>query len=150
MQFGLTPWKEEGQLTKLRREMDRLFDRFSEGWPFRAIVEEGEWAPSLDVSESGKEVIVKAELPGLDPKEIDISIRGDMLTIRGERKKEEEKKGEHYHRIERSYGAFSRSVRLPTEVDTDKVNATYKDGILRIEMAKTKAAAAKKVEIKTD
>lgn len=149
MQFDLMPWREEGQLTKLRREMDRLFDRFTESWPFRTVGEAGEWAPSLDVSETGKEVIVKAELPGLDPKEIDISIRGDMLTIRGERKKEEEKKGENYHRIERSYGTFSRSVRLPTEVDSDKVNATYKDGILKVEMAKTKAAAAKKIDIKT-
>jgi HSP20 family protein len=91
---------------------------------------------------------VKAELPGIDPKEIDISIRGDMLTIRGERKKEEEKKGENYHRVERSYGSFSRCVRLPAEVDPNKVDAKYKDGILKIEMAKTKEAATKKIEVK--
>lgn len=152
MQRDLIPWGEKRQLSRFRREMDRLFERFFEGdwpWPFRAGMEEGTWVPSLDVSETGKEVVVKAELPGMDPKEIDISVRGDMLTIRGERKKEEEKKGENYHRIERSHGTFSRSVRLPTEVDPDKVNATYKDGVLKIEMAKTKAAAAKKIDIKT-
>lgn len=144
----LVPWREEKALTTFRREMDRLFDRFFEGWPFRPWAEGREWAPSVDVSETAKQVMVKAEVPGMDPKDIDIAITGDVLTIRGERKQEEEKKDENFHRIERSYGAFSRSVRLPAEVDANKVDATYKNGVLKIALPKTKQATVKKIEVK--
>jgi HSP20 family protein len=145
---SLVPWR-GGELTSFRREMDRLFDRFFEGWPFRVSAEERLWAPTADVSETAKEVIVKAEVPGMDPKDIDVSVQGDVLTLRGERKQEKEEKDENLHRVERSYGSFSRSVQLPSEVDTGKVNATYKDGILKINMPKTKAAGVKKIEVKT-
>ncbi len=77
-----------------------------------------------------------------------MSVRGDVLTLRGERKKEHEEKGENLYRIERSYGAFSRSIRLPAEVDAGKVKATYKDGVLKIDLPKTKEAAVKKIEVK--
>lgn len=145
--FGLVPWR--GELGSFRREMDSLFDRFFHGWPMRVSKDEGFWAPSVDVSETAKEVIVKAELPGMDPKEIEVSVRGDILTLGGERKQEKEEKGENFHRVERSYGSFSRSVQLPAEVDAAKVDATYKDGVLKITMPKTKAAAAKKIQVKT-
>ena len=145
---SLIPWGEHGEMTRFRREMDRLFDRFFEGWPFKLPAEGREWAPSVDVSETAKDIVVKAEIPGMDPKDIDVSVHGDVLTLRGERKKEQEDKGENFHRIERSYGAFSRSIRLPAEVDVGKVNATYKDGVLKINLPKTKGAAAKKIEVK--
>ncbi|MCK4272405.1 Hsp20/alpha crystallin family protein [bacterium] len=145
---SLVPWSRRGELTSFRQEMDRFFDRFFEGWPLRPSGEEGEWAPAVDVSETAKEVIVKAELPGMDPKDIDVSVHSDVLTLRGERKKEHEEKGEDFHRIERSYGAFSRSIRLPGEVDVAKVKATYKDGVLKIYLPKTKEAAVKKIEVK--
>ena len=145
---SLVPRGRRGELTSFRREMDRFFDRFFEVWPFRPSGEEGEWAPSVDVSETAKDVVVKAEIPGMDPKDIDVSVHGDVLTLRGERKKEQEEKGENFHRIERSYGAFSRSIRLPAEVDVGKVNATYKDGVLKINLPKTKEAAVKKIEVK--
>jgi len=143
---SLVPWR--GELGSLRREMDSLFDRFFRAWPMRASTQEGLWAPSVDVSETAKEVILKAELSGVDPKEIDVSVRGDILTLRGERKQEKEEKGENFHRVERSYGSFSRSVQLPAEVDSGKVDATYKDGVLKITMPKTKGAAAKKIQVK--
>lgn len=146
---SLVPWRRRDELTGFRREMDRLFDRFFEGWPFRLSAEEGEWAPSVDVSETAKEVIVKAELPGMAPKDVDVTVRGDVLSLRGERKKEEEEKGENFHRVERSYGAFARSIRLPAEVDAAKVKATYKNGVLNISLPKTKAASAKKIEVKS-
>jgi HSP20 family protein len=114
----------------------------------RISSENGLWTPSVDVSETPKEVIVKAELPGMDPKDIDVSVRGDILTLSGERKQETEEKGENFHRVERSYGSFSRSVKLPAEVDSGKVDATYKDGVLRITMPKTKEAATKKIQVK--
>ena len=84
----------------------------------------------------------------MDAKDIDIAITGDILTIRGERKHEKEEKDENFHHVERSYGAFSRSIRLPAEVETDRVNATYKDGVLKITMSKTKKASEKKIEVK--
>jgi HSP20 family protein len=105
--------------------------------------------PSVDVSESDKELIVRAELPGMDPKEIDISMSGNVLTIKGERKHEREEKKENFHLVERSSGSFSRSIQLPTEVKPEKIQATYKDGILSISMPKTKAEAVKKIEVKT-
>jgi len=145
---SLVPWSRRSELTGFRREMDRLLDRFFEGWPFRPSGQEGEWAPSMDVSETAKEMIVKAEIPGMDPKDIDVSVRGDILTVSGKRKEEQEEKGENFHRIERSYGAFSRSIRLPAEVDAGKVNATCKDGVLKINLPKTKEAAVKKIEVK--
>ena len=143
---SLAPWR--GELTGFRREMDSLFDRFFEGWPFRLPAAEGVWAPSVDVSETGKEVIVRAELAGIDPKDIDVSVHGDVLTLRGERKQEKEEKGENLHRVERSYGSFSRSIQLPAEVDAGKVNATYRNGVLKINLPKTRAAAVKKIEVK--
>ena len=147
---SLTPWSSRGEMTSFRREMDRLFDRFFEGWPFRALVEEGQWAPSVDVSENAKAVIVKAEIPGMDPKAIDLSVHGNILTLRGERKKEHEEKGEDFHRTERSYGAFSRSIRLPAEVDVPKITANYKDGVLKVHLPKTKQAEAKKIQVKAE
>ena len=147
----LIPWRkrEEWGLTQMRREMDRLFDRFFESWPLRGLAETGRWMPSVDVSETEKELIVRAELPGMDPKEIDISMSGNVLTIKGERKHEREEKKENFHMVERSSGSFSRSIQLPTEVKAEKIQATYKDGILSISMPKTKAEAVKKIEVKT-
>jgi len=147
----LIPWRkrEEWGLTQMRREMDRLFDRFFESWPLRGLAETGRWMPSVDVSETEKELIVRAELPGMDPKEIDISMSGNVLTIKGERKHEREEKKENFHMVERSSGSFSRSIQLPAEVKAEKIQATYKDGILSISMPKTKAEAVKKIEVKT-
>lgn len=143
----MVPWR-GGELTSFRRETDRLFDRFLEGWPFRISAEERVWAPTADVSETTKEVIVKVEVPGMDPKDIDVFVAGDVLTLRGERKREKEEKDVNFHRVERSYGSFSRSIRLPSEVDTGKVNATYKEGILKICLRRTKAASVRKIEVK--
>jgi HSP20 family protein len=146
--FELMPWRERRELSTLRREMDHLFDRFFDGWPFRVSAGKNEWAPVVDVSETAKEIVVKAEVPGMDPKEIDISVQGNLLTLRGERKQEKESNGENFHRIERVYGAFSRSVNLPAEVDTEKVEAVYKNGVLRISMPKTETSSVKKIDVK--
>jgi HSP20 family protein len=129
--------------------MDRLFDRFFDWGASPATVGEGQWIPSVDVSETGKAVVVKAELPGMDPKDIDISVNGKRLTLRGERKYEHEEKGESFHRVERSYGAFSRDIGLPAEVDGNKVEATYKDGVLKVNLPKTKKSSTKKIEVKS-
>jgi HSP20 family protein len=145
---NLIPWSGRGDLTSFRQDMDRVFDRFFSGWSSPVSAEDCDWAPSVDVSESAKKVVVQAEVPGMDAKDIDIAITGDILTIRGERKQEKEEKEENFHRIERSYGSFSRSIRLPAEVEKDKVDAAYKDGVLKITMKKTKKTTQKKIEIK--
>jgi len=145
---SLVPWRRRDELSSFRHEMDRLFDRFLEGWPSRLWPEGTEWAPSVDVSETAKEVIVTAELPGMDPKDIDVAVNRDVLTLRGERKKEAERKGENFHRMERTFGAFTRSIRLAAEVEGNKVDAAYKDGVLKITLPKTKEASVKKIEVK--
>jgi HSP20 family protein len=129
--------------------MDRVWDSFFGERPLARIWER-EWAPSLDLSETKDNFVVKAEVAGMDAKDIKISLTGDLLTIRGEKKQEKEEKEEDYHVVERSYGAFSRSVRLPAEVESGKIEASYKNGILRITLPKSEKVKAKKVKIKVE
>jgi HSP20 family protein len=104
--------------------------------------------PTLDVYEQKDDLIVKAEIPGLTKDEIDISLEGNTLTIKGEKKKEEEVKEEDYYRSERTYGAFSRTIELPVAVQTDRVNASFKDGVLEIRLPKTEEAKKNVVKVK--
>ncbi|MDI6764892.1 MAG: Hsp20/alpha crystallin family protein [Thermodesulfobacteriota bacterium] len=120
--------------------MDRLWDSFFEERPRRKIEEVGEWLPSLDVSETKNDLVVKAELPGMDPKDIDISLNEGILTIKGERKQEKEENEQNYHLIERSYGSFTRLVRLPREVKSEKISASYKNGVLKVTLPKSEEA----------
>ncbi|MCK5554386.1 MAG: Hsp20/alpha crystallin family protein, partial [Deltaproteobacteria bacterium] len=132
----LTPWRPFGELTSFRREMDRLWENFFGERPLPKIWER-EWAPSLEMSETKDNFVVKAEVPGIDAKDIDISLTGDVLTIKGEKRQEKKEKEEDYHLVERSYGSFSRSVRLPAEVESDRIKASYKNGILNITLPKS-------------
>jgi HSP20 family protein len=146
----LTPWRPFGELGTLRREMDRLWDSFFGERLFPTRIWEREWAPSLDVSETKDNFVVKAEVPGIDAKDIDISLSGDVLTIKGEKKQEREEREEDYHLVERSYGGFSRSVRLPAEVESGKIKASYKNGILKVTLPKSEKVKAKEVKIKVE
>jgi HSP20 family protein len=146
----LNRWRPFGDLTTLRDEMDRLWGRFIRDWPAPIRREgAGQWLPTVDVSETPKEVVVEAEIPGMDPKDIDISLQGSKLTLRGQRKQEKKEEGKNYHRVERTYGTFSRTIQLPAEVDASKVNATYKNGVLRVNMPKSKEETVKKIEVKS-
>ncbi|MFP3866847.1 MAG: Hsp20/alpha crystallin family protein [Desulfobacteraceae bacterium] len=146
----LTEWRPFREASRLRREMDRLWDEYF-GPSRRALKPlEGEWLPSIDVSESADQVTVKAEIPGMDAKDIDISLSGDLLTIKGEKKSEREEKEENYHLIERSYGSFSRTVRLPVGVEADKIDASYKQGVLTITCPKKEEVKAKPIQIKAE
>jgi HSP20 family protein len=135
--------------TSLQREMNRLFDDFFARdffiEPFRGIAE---WRPALDVAETETSVIVKADLPGLEIKDLDVTLRGDVLTIKGEKKEEKEEKTKSYHRVERRYGSFERSVRLPAAVKGDQVKASFKEGVLNIELPKTEESKQKPIQIK--
>jgi HSP20 family protein len=149
MVWELTPWR-PFEFDRIRREMDRLWDSFLEGRPVRRVEDDREWLPSVDVSETKNDLVIKAEMPGLDPKDIDISMNNGYLTIKGEKKNGKEEKDENYHLIERSYGSFTRSVRLPREVQSDKITASFKNGILKITLPKSEEAKKKEIKIKVE
>lgn len=112
------------------------------------IAEGGTWAPAVDIYETESSLMIEAELPGVDPKDIDVSIDDGVLRLRGERKMEKEVKEENYHRVERAYGVFERSVRLPSEVNPDTVKADYDNGVLKVSLPKVEPKKAKSVSIK--
>jgi HSP20 family protein len=127
----------------------KLFDRFFDDWGLeRFFSEEKEWIPAFDISENDKNYLVTAELPGIDIKDVDITLSEGILTVKGEKKQEKEDKSEGYHRIERSYGSFNRSFRIPGKVETDKIDASYKDGVLKVVLPKAEGTETKKIVIK--
>jgi len=107
------------------------------------------WTPACDVKETENEIIVKADVPGVSEKDLEVKLEDGTLTIKGERKFEEEKKGEGYHRIERGYGTFVRCFSVPDTVDPDKVKATYKDGVLTVVLPKKEAAKPRTIKVTT-
>jgi HSP20 family protein len=126
-----------------------IFDRFFEDQRFPALFgEESAWVPAFDVMETEKEYVVKAELPGINVKDLEVTLSDGILTVKGEKTQEKEEKNENYHRVERSYGSFHRSFRIPEKILTDKVDAAYKNGILKLTIPKAEASEAKKIEIK--
>ena len=131
----------------LRDEMDRLFDDF-----FSAVPERNEnsgiWSPSVDVREDEHNFVIVAELPGMAKEDIDLEVEQNTLAIKGERKFERQDEGESYHFVERSYGSFYRSFRLPKNVDGDAISAEYKDGLLTVTLPKKAEVKPKKVQIK--
>jgi HSP20 family protein len=147
MAFDVKPYKPFGELASLREEMDKIWNRFFGEWPTMEPFRD-EWSPSVDVSETKDALLVKAEVPGMDAKDIDISLSNDVLTIKGKKEQEKEEKEENYHRIERSYGSFTRSIRLPREVQSDKIKASYKNGVLTINLPKS--GEGKEIKIKVD
>ena len=143
--MDLIPRKPFSELSTVRNEMDRLWNRFLDDWPLSTVFTKG-WAPMSDISETKDKLIVKAELPGLDPEDIKWSLSGNLLTIQGEKKKEKEEKDEHHYSLERYSGQFQRSFRLPVEVQEEKIEAKFDKGVLTITLPKT--AKSKKKEIK--
>ena len=143
----IIPWRTFGELGSVRREMDRFWNSCLGGGSLaRATLED--WAPSVDISETKDNFIVKVELPGLEAKDINLSISGDLLTIKGEKKKEQEEKDEHHHHVERYFGSFQRSFRLPANVKSDKIDAAFDKGVLKVTLPKTEEAKKKEIEIK--
>ena len=145
----LMEWRPFREISRLRREMDRLWDDyFGAGRRgLRPLI--AEFAPPVDIKETDTEIMVKAEVPGMDAKDINISVAGDVLTIKGEKKSGREEKEENYHLVERSYGSFARSLALPGAVDLDKIEAKYDKGVLTITCPKKEEVKPKAVDIKT-
>ncbi len=151
--FDLMPYRKRSgrDLINFRDEMDHLFNRFfgMESPISRRLFGDGDWVPRLDISEAKDEITVKVEIPGCEAKDIDVKLDGRTLKISGEKKQEKEEKGENFHRVERTFGSFSRMVELPGEVDVKAIEATYKEGVLKLVFKKTETTEAKKIEIKT-
>ena len=139
------PWSDPFEfVTDLQEDMNRLFSsslrRGSRGTT-------GEFLPSLEVKEDENQFTLRLDAPGMDRKDLDISVSGNTLTIKGERKSEEQKKEKGYFYSERQYGAFQRSIELPTEVDAEKVGANYKDGVLELVLPKSDKAKPKQIKV---
>ena len=139
---------EENPFAMMQREMNRIFDSFSRNWEAIEFPEAaGSFTPRMDVAEDAKAFTVTAELPGMSEKDIDLSLSGDTLMIRGEKNQEKEDKGRNYRYSERSYGSFSRSIPLPRQVDADKVSASFSKGVLTITLPKSSAALDERKKI---
>ena len=132
-------------LTSLQEQVNRLFDS-----SFKANADNSAlttWAPAVDIYETENELVIKADLPDMEEKDIDVRVENSMLTIRGERKFEESVKEDNYLRVERAYGSFSRSFSLPNTVDTAAIQANYKNGVLRVHLPKRAESKPKQVKI---
>jgi HSP20 family protein len=141
---ALTPWTGMGLF---KGEMDRLLERFLEP-RLGALEMVGEWMPKLDLSETKDAYVAKLEVPGVEPKEINVSVRDGLLVMTGEKTREEEEKNEKFYRTERAWGAFTRTIPLPGPVDTEKTTAAFKDGVLTVMLPKMAAAKGSFIPVK--
>jgi len=140
----MSRWEPFRDMLSLRADMDRLFSSLFGG---ASEGREGFWSPVVDIEEDNENIMVKAEIPGMKKEDIQVSVQGNMLNITGERKQESETKNKTFHRVERAYGRFSRMITLPTDVDSDKVKASYKDGILNITLPKPESIKPKNIDV---
>jgi len=141
----LTRWDPFRELNVLQDRMNRLFQDYAPRG--EQDLTTGNFVPPVDIYEDEHSVTLKVEVPGLDPKDVDVQVENHTLTIKGERKFEKEEKEENFHRIERRYGSFVRSFTLPTTVDTDNVKADYENGVLKIQLAKRAEAKPKQIKV---
>jgi len=143
----ITRWEPFREFNTLQNQMNRLFQDFGRGSQDELMT--SGFVPAVDVYEDEHSLVLNLEVPGLDEKDIDISLENNQLTVRGERHFEKEQKEENFHRIERRYGNFSRSFTLPNTVDSDKVQANYENGVLKITLAKRAEAKPKQIKVGT-
>jgi len=140
--------------TAMKSEMDRVFDRFHHGWPSLPhlfnVPDSDTLMPILDLKDTGQAIVIEAELPGVDEKDVTLTVKNGVLTLKGEKRQSKEEKGENQYLLERSYGSFMRSVQLPDSIDESKVEARYDKGVLTITAQKRPEAvkAEKRIEIK--
>lgn len=146
----LVKWEPLRDLVNLQDRMNRLFEDTLPRW--RSGQEDslfaGNWTPACDIYESDHEIVLKAELPEVDAKDVDIRVEDSTLYLKGERKLEQTIKEDHFHRVERSYGSFARTFRLPHTVAADKIVAEFKNGILKITMPKREESKPKQIQVK--
>ncbi len=153
---GLIPWRTRGRessmlrspVWRLRDEMDRLFDRVFESPWFPEITPMAMWSPPIEVVDDEKEITLTAELPGIDPDQIDISVLGNTLTISGEKQEKRERREGETYLSERCYGSFRRSIELPSAVESEKVSAEYDNGVLKVHIPKSEALQPKRIQVR--
>jgi HSP20 family protein len=143
----LTRWDPFRELARVQEEMNRAFG--DERLPFRAGESVG-WTPACDIYEDGEEIVVRAELAGVEPKDVEIRFENGVLTLKGERKLEKEEQRENYHRVELSYGTFTRAFTLPASIDAEKILAESKHGVLHIHLPKKPEAKPKSIQVKVN
>ena len=144
----LVRWTPMGNLQSFQHEMNRMFDQFFRGGNGEEA-KVSTWQPSVDIYETDDALVIKAELPGVSKDDVSIDVHQNTLTLRGQRKHEAEVKDEHYHRVERSYGSFQRSFTLPTTVDAEKAEASFKDGVLELRLPRLESAKPRQVAIQS-
>ena len=145
--MAVVRWDPFRDLNALQDRMNRLFDDTSRTWRTDEPAATTTWSPAVDIFETQGEIVVKAELPGMDRNDITLNLEKNVLTLKGERKFEKETKEDNYHRIERSYGGFSRAFSIPATVDEEKIKAEYKDGVLKIVLPKKEQVKPKQIRI---
>ena len=156
--MNLIPWRSKRSedkaelvpIARFREELDRLFDSFfREGRDSfdRLLAPLGGWGPAVDITEDDKTITVKAEVPGVEPDDIDLRVTGDLLTISGQKNQEHEESRGGYRHVERRFGSFERAVRLPGEVDPDKVEAAYRNGVLTVKMNRAPGSLRKRITV---
>ena len=145
--MSISRWDPFRDLSVLQERMNRLFEDAGRGYRGDDASATTTWSPAVDIFETENEIMVKAELPGIERKDITLNLDNNVLTVKGERKFEKETRQENYHRIERSYGGFSRAFSIPAIVDDEKIRADYKDGILTIALPKKEQVKPKQIRI---
>ena len=148
--MAIVRWDPFRDLNMLQDRMNRLFDDAGSTWRTDEPAATTSWSPSVDIFETEGEIVVKAELPGMDRKDIQLNLENNVLSLRGERKFQKETKDDNYHRIERSYGVFSRAFSIPASVDEERIRADYKDGVLKIVLPKKDQAKPKQIKIASE
>jgi HSP20 family protein len=146
--MSMIRWEPFDEMMSIRESMDRLFEDFFSRRPRTAgpLV----WQPAVEVFETDNEIVVKAELPGIDPKSVNVTMTNDGLSIKGEAKVEHEDKGRNYYRRELRYGAFQRTIPLPTEVKSEDTKASFKHGILEVKVPKAERVKPKAVKVEVE
>ena len=145
--MNLVRWTPFSDVSLLQNQMNRLFDTALQGWSGDSTNGTTAWIPAADVYESENELLVTLDLPGINPKMVDVRVENNVLTIRGERKLDEKQNTENFHRVERSYGPFGRAFTLSTAVDAEKIRAAYEAGVLSIALPKAETAKPKRIQI---
>jgi HSP20 family protein len=145
--MAIVRWEPFRDLVSAQRDFDRFFRGAFSPLTGETELSTRSWAPPVDIYETEDAIVLKAELPGVDPKDVEVRVEDNTLYLKGERKFEKEVKEQNYHRVERSYGSFARSFSLPNSISTDKVKAEFKDGLLTLTMPKREEAKPKTIKI---
>ena len=144
----LVRWDPFRELEDMSERLNRVFSRPTARQSGKETLTVADWVPTVDISESNDEYLIKAELPDIKKEDVKVTVEGGVLTLQGERRQEKEEKGKRFHRVERSYGSFVRSFTLPESVDEGGVKAEFKDGILNLHLPKTEKVKPKAIEVK--